>query len=52
MYFAFIFENEFSIHFSSYENNIVKAAFPSDVLIIFTYFKTMNLISRINFNKS
>ena len=51
MYFAFIFEYVFSIHFSSYENNIAKAAFP-DVLIIFTYFKTMNLISRTNFNKS
>lgn len=50
MYFAFIFENVFSIHFSSYENNIAKAAFPSDALIIFTYFKTMNLISRTNFN--
>ena len=52
MYFAFIFENVFSIQFSSYESNITKTAFPSEIVIIFAYFKTMDLISRTNFNKS
>ena len=42
---ASIFEN---LSLLPREKNIAKAAFPSYVLIIFTYFEGINLISRAN----
>ena len=42
---ASIFEN---LSLLSHEKNIAKTAFPSYVLIIFTYFEGINLISRAN----
>ena len=42
------FEIDFSIHFPSYENNIVKTPFPSDVHIILTNSTGINSISRAN----
>ena len=42
------FEIDFSIHFPSYENNIAKTPFPSDVHIILTNSTGINSISRAN----
>ena len=45
-----VINTPFSYHvsFSSYENNIVKTTFLPDVLVIFSYFGRINLISQKN----